>query len=173
MTTTRLIVAGVLVLGLASTPPIRATQPGGGEAAKADLQILLDTIRANRKALVATNLNLTDEESAKFWPIYERYDKELNAVQDRLAGILDDYTTHFIDMSDAKAMSLVEDYLSVESDRFKTRRSYLEEFAKAIPGRKIVRFYQIENKMDAVLRYDLAARIPVIEEEAPSKPAPR
>ena len=44
------------------------------------------------------------------------------------------------------------------------RRSYLSEIAKTLPGRKVARFYQIENKMDAILRYDLAKGIPVIEE---------
>ena len=46
------------------------------------------------------------------------------------------------------------------------RRDYVAEFAKVLPGRKVARFYQIENKMDAVIRYDLAATIPVVEEKA-------
>ncbi len=67
-------------------------------------------------------------------------------------------------------MKLVDDYLAIEADRVKVRRSYVEEFAKSLPGRKVARFYQIENKIDAVMRYDLASTIPVIEEEsAPSK----
>ena len=63
-------------------------------------------------------------------------------------------------------MKLVDDYLAVEADRVKVKRAYLDEFAKALPGRKVARFYQIENKMDAVIRYDLAATIPVVEEES-------
>jgi hypothetical protein len=83
-----------------------------------------------------------------------------------LAAMIEDYTTNFSSMSDEKATKSVEDYINIESDRVKVRRSYVEEFAKALPGRKLARFYQIENKMDAVLRYDIAATIPVIEEQA-------
>jgi hypothetical protein len=67
-------------------------------------------------------------------------------------------------MPDDKAMKLADDYLSAEGDRVKIRRTYLDQFAKVLPGRKVVRFYQIENKMDAVLRYDLAREIPVVEQ---------
>ena len=54
----------------------------------------------------------------------------------------------------------------VEDDRIKVRREYLPQFAKLLPGRKAARFYQIENKIDAFVRYDLAAEIPVVEESA-------
>ena len=158
MSCLRMLLAGVLILALSVTPG-RA-----GEAAKANLDILRDTIRANKKALVAANLTLSDEEAANFWPLYDRYQAELKPVQDRAVKIIEDYTASFHDLSNEKAMKLADDWLSAEGDRVKVRRTYLAEFAKVLPGRKVVRFYQIENKMDAVLRYDLASEIPVVEE---------
>jgi hypothetical protein len=154
----RIVLAAVLTLALS------ATAGRSGAAAKAQLDILRDTIRSNRKALVAANLTLSDEEAARFWPLYDRYQGELTAVQDRTVKVLEDYTASFHGLSNEKAMKLADDWLSAEGDRVKVRRSYLDEFAKVLPGRKVVRFYQIENKMDAVLRYDLAAGIPVVEE---------
>jgi hypothetical protein len=151
-----MLVAAILLL---------AVTPGrAGEAAKADLDILRDTIRANKKALVAVNLTLTDAEAAQFWPVYERYEKDLKGVNDRVVALIEDYTTHYQSLSDDHARKLAEDYLTVEEDRAKVRRTYLADFAKALPGKKVARFYQIENKMDAVIRYDLAAQIPVVEE---------
>jgi hypothetical protein len=157
-----------VILGL-STSILHAAQPPAGRAAEANLDVLLDAIRSNRKALVAVNLNLTDDEAAKFWPVYDRYQKEINALGDRLVGVIQDYSKNFGDLSDDKAAKLVDDYLAVEADRVKVKRTYLEEFGKALPGRKVARFYQIENKMDAVIRYDLAAAIPVVEEAAAPK----
>jgi hypothetical protein len=154
----RSLLAVVLTLALFATPG-RA-----GEAAKANLDILRDTIRANRKALVAANLKLTDEEAARFWPLYDRYQAELTAVQDRAAKVIEDYTAGFRDLSNEKALKLADDWLSAEGDRVKVRREYLDQFAKVLPGRTVVRFYQIENKMDAVLRYELAGAIPVVGE---------
>ena len=153
----RILVVAALTVVLA------AAVADAGEAARANLDILRDTIRVNKKALVAVNLDLTDEEAAGFWPIYDRYQKELTGVHDRLVWLIEDYTASFRDLSNEKAVKLVEEYLSVEADRAKVRRAYLDEITKALPGRKVARFYQIENKMDAVLRYDLAAAIPVVE----------
>jgi hypothetical protein len=159
-----------MILGL-SGAALRAAPPPTGQAAAANLDVLVDAIRSNRKALVAVNLKLTDEEATKFWPVYDRYQQEINATGDRLVSVIQDYTANFSDLSNEKAMKLVEEYLTIEADRVKVRRSYVDEFAKALPGRTVARFYQIENKMDAVIRYDLAATIPVMEEEkgAPAK----
>lgn len=148
-----------------------STAPGHpGQAAKANLEILRDTIRANRKALVAANLTLSDDEASRFWPVYDRYRTELTAVDDRLVKVVEDYTASFPGLSNEKAMKLVDDYLSAEGDRVRVRRAYLGEIAKVLSGRKVARFYQIENKMDAVLRYDLASEIPVVEEEPAKRP---
>lgn len=137
-------------------------------ASQSQETILLDTIRANRKALVAVNLELSEEQAGKFWPLYDKYQAELNAVGDRVVAIIDDYSKNFHDLADDKAAKLMDEYLAAEAERLEVRRKYLPEFKGILPGRTVARFYQIENKMDAVLRYDLAAAIPVVEE----KPAP-
>ena len=106
MSLIRMLFASILVFAIFAAPG-RA-----GEAAKANREILSDTIRANKKALVAVNLRLTDEEAARFWPVYDRYQKDLAGVQDRLVKVIDDYTASFRNLSDEKAMKLVEDYLA-------------------------------------------------------------
>jgi hypothetical protein len=168
MSKLRLLVAGALVV-LLSAAAAPAAPPAATDAATLD--ILIDTIRANRKALVAVNLGLTPEEATRFWPLYDRYQQEMNAIGDRFAAVIEEYTANFRDLSNDKAMKLMQDYLAVEADRVKVRRSYLGEFAKILPGRTVARFYQIENKMDTVLRYELAAAIPVVDEPgaAPAK----
>ena len=164
MSTIRCAIATALVFGLASAA-VHAEERASGQATQATLEALLGTLRANRKAMVAVNLGLSDEEAARFWPLYDRYQGESNAIGDRLAAVIQDYSKNFRQLSNEKAMKISEDYLSIEADRVALRRSYLGEFAKVLPGRTVARFYQIENKMDAVLRYDLAATIPVVEKK--------
>jgi hypothetical protein len=154
----RTLAVAAAVLSLATL----CAAAGEGAAAKADLDVLRDAIRANKKALVAASLKLTDDEAGKFWPIYDRYETELKALNDKLVALVQDYTTSFPNFTDEKAKSIADQYLTEEADRAKLRRTYLDEFSKALPGRKVARFYQIENKMDAVVRYDLAASIPVV-----------
>ena len=152
----------VSVAGAADRAPSTATTATDAT----DLPVLLETIRANRKALIGVNLGLGAEESAKFWPVYDRYAKDIAATGDKLTAVVDEYTTSFATLSDERALQLVDAYLAAEAERVKIRQSYVAEFAKVLPGRTVARFYQIENKMDAVVRYDLAAAIPVIDEKA-------
>jgi hypothetical protein len=164
MSKTSLSIAILLVLTFAGATARGEEAATGGAAEMATLDSLLDAIQSNRKALVAANLQLTDDEATKFWPVYDRYQKEIGGVGERLAGLVKDYAAGFPDFSDEKAMKIVNDYLAIESDRVAVRRTYVPEFAKTLPGRKLARLYQIENKMDAVIRYDLASTIPVMEE---------
>lgn len=156
MSCVRILLAAALTLALA------APLYGAGEAAKADMDILRDSIRANKKALVAANLTLTDAEAAGFWPLYDRYQKDLTALNDRLLKVIEEYAASFPDLSNEKAMKITDDYLAAESDRAQMRRTYLAELAKVLPGRKVMLFHQLENKIDAVVRYDLATGIPFI-----------
>jgi hypothetical protein len=154
----RLLLAIALLLAFGAAP-IRA-----GDADDASLEILRETLRSNRKALVAVNLELSDAEARAFWPVYDRYQQELGAVQDRLVQVIESYRASFGSTTDEQASQLVKDYLAVERDRAQVRQAFLAPISEALPGRKVMRFYQIENKIDAVLRYELAATIPVIEQ---------
>jgi len=163
---TRLLLTATLVLGLFASAVASAQQ--------SEQSILLDTIRANRKALVAVNLQLDEAQAKDFWPLYEKYVGELMPIQDRVASLVDEYIKSFKELPDERALHLIQEYLSAEADRLQVRRMYLPEFAKILPGRTVARFYQLENKMDAVIRYELASEIPVIDEKAapPAKPPP-
>jgi regulator of sigma D len=156
----RLTLVLTFVLGLCL--PVRADE--------ASIEAVQSAIRSNRKALIAVNLGLTDDESAKFWPVYDRYQKEMNAVGDRQSAVIQDYISTFKDVSNEKALQLMESYLTTDADRLAIRRAYVDDFAGCMPGRKVARFYQLENKIDAVIRYELAAQIPIVDE--PAAPAP-
>jgi hypothetical protein len=167
MATIRALLAAALLLA-ASAAALHAEEPPAAPAEETNLALLLDAIRSNRRALVAVNLGLSDEEAARFWPVYDKYQRDLDAVGDRLAKIIQQYTASYREISNEAALKLVQDYLAVEADRVQVRRTYLPQFSKVLPGRTVARLYQIENKLDAVMRYDLAASIPVIDEKAGS-----
>jgi hypothetical protein len=170
MSSTRSLLAVTLLCVVASAA-VDAIDISAAAAPPTEQAILLETIRANRKAFVAVNLQLTDEEAKRFWPLYDAYQNEMSAIGDRVVAIVADYTANFRDLADAKAVELMKGYLAAEAERAEVRRKYLPEFAKVLPGRAVARFYQIENKMDAVLRYELAGTIPVVDEKraAPAK----
>ncbi|MBW2290028.1 MAG: hypothetical protein JRG90_19705 [Deltaproteobacteria bacterium] len=156
MSKTSWVLSVLLLVVLAAAPA------GAGEADEASTEILRDTLRSNKKALVAVNLALSDEEARAFWPVYDRYQAELTIVGDRLLQVIDDYTRTFGSTTDDEAHKLVGIYLAVQRDRVALLQAYVEPFAEVLPGRTLMRFYQIENKIHTVMLYELAASIPVI-----------
>jgi hypothetical protein len=167
MRTPRLLLVALAVATAAlSAHVVRAAEPSDALPQKEQLGVLVDTIRANRKALISVNLALSEDQAAKFWPVYDSYAKALAPTQDRVAALVEEYIRTYRTLSDDKALELIKNYADADAERTKVRRSYIDEFAKILPGRTVARFYQIENKMDAVLRYDLAATIPVVDEKA-------
>jgi hypothetical protein len=155
----------LLIVGMLFAAPVFTTPVSADDTATtASLDILRDAILANRKSMVAASLTLKEAEATAFWPLYDKYAADVKAVNDRLAKVISEYTANYSTLTDERAQKLTDEYLATEEDRVKIRRQYFGEFARIIHGKNAARFYQIENKMDAVVRYDLAAYIPVVEE---------
>jgi len=154
-----IIVIGILTAFCARSAPV-ATEP---VRPAYNMQILYEKVTADKRLFVATNMELSEAEGKGFWPLYEAYQKDLQGLTDRFQRLIEEYTKHFGAISDDMARKLLEDYVLIERDRQKFREYYLARFRHVLPEKKVVRYYQLENKIEAAISYDLAARIPFIE----------
>ena len=129
------------------------------------MEILKDKIKADKKLLVADNMQLTDKEAKAFWPIYDAYQKDLMKINDRLAKAITAYAEAYNKdtLTDAQAMRLTSDVIAVEASEAQLRKTYAAKLAKVLPGKKVARYLQIESKIRAIIRYDLAGQIPLVE----------
>jgi Spy/CpxP family protein refolding chaperone len=118
---------------------------------------------ADRRALVAINLDLTDAEHQAFWPLYREYRSEMAAVEDRQQNLIQSYAEVWESATPVQAAAMIDEMVSIQEDELELRRSYLPRFRKVLPEVKVARFLQIENKIDAVVMLDLAASIPLIK----------
>jgi hypothetical protein len=130
---------------------------------KDEMQILLEKLHADKKLLVAQNMDLTESEAKGFWPVYAKYQDELFLLRVRTAKMIGDYEEAYENMTNDTARKLLEEYLNIEMLRLKLHQTYLPEFRKVLPEVKVARYYQIENKIQAALMYELAAKIPLIK----------
>jgi hypothetical protein len=133
-------------------------------SADMNMQILRDKLKADKKVLVAANMQLTDEEAKTFWPIYDAYQNELKAINARLGnGILayaDAYKAGPI--SDGAAKTFLDEAIAIDDAEAKLRKDYAAKLTAAIPAAKAARYLQIEGKIRAAVRYELAANIPLV-----------
>ncbi|HVN86792.1 MAG TPA: hypothetical protein VMW17_18330 [Candidatus Binatia bacterium] len=130
-----------------------------------NMEILKDKIRADKKLLVADNLQLTDKEAKGFWPIYDAYQKDLAKLNERLGKTISAYAEAYNkdSLTDAQATQLTSEVIAVEESEAKLRRTYAGKLAKVLPGKKVARYLQIESKIRALVRFDLASEIPLVE----------
>jgi hypothetical protein len=139
--------------------------PGVAQNATTSMEILREKIKADKKLLVAQNLNLTDAEGAKFWPVYEAYQKELDQVNQRIGAAVKAYADAYNKgpLTAEMAKKLLDEYLAIDDAEAKLRSSATPKILAALPTVKAARYIQIESKIRAEVRYELAAGIPLIE----------
>ena len=142
---------------LVSAPALAQDKPAD------NMQIVVEKIRADKKLLVAANMELTESEAKGFWPVYARYQDELFLLRVRAARMIADYGEAYEKMTNDKAKRILEEYMTLETLGLKLRQAYLPQFRKVLPEVKVARYYQIENKIQAALFYELAGSIPLMK----------
>jgi hypothetical protein len=153
------IVLVALIVALAQ-PVLAQTKP-----ASSDMEILRQKIKADKKLVVAANMQLTETEAKAFWPVYDAYQKDLAALNDRMAKAVVAYADAYNKgpVSNDTAKKLIGEAISIDEAEVKMRRGSLPKLEKAVGGMKAARYLQIESKIRAIIRYELAAGIPLVE----------
>jgi len=154
---------GVFIMVLLTAIMIVVVPALAQEKPADNMQIVLEKIRADKKLLVAENMQLTEAEAKAFWPVYDQYQDELFLLRKRTAKLIKDYVDAYGKMTNDAAKKLLDEYMTIETLGPKLRQAYLPKFRKALPEIKVARYYQIENKIQAAVMYELAAQIPLVE----------
>jgi hypothetical protein len=156
----RLVSVAALCLAAVAAVPVVAE-----EKMASNLDILLQKVKADKKLLVAASLELTESEAAAFWPVYDSYQSDLMKINGRLAQAILAYADAYNagPVPDDKALSLLNEILSIEESQLKLQRDYLPRVGKVLPGAKVARYFQVEGKIRAALRYEMAVGIPLVD----------
>jgi hypothetical protein len=152
-----LLTALALMLLLLTALPVIAEDKAGS------MDDLRDAIQADKKAYIAEYLQLTQAEGKEFWPYYNSYQFDLQKINDRLIKLIDDYAKTYQNISDQSAIKMVEEYLAIERDQLKLKDLYFRTLRKTLPVKKVIRYLQLENKINALANFELAAKIPLVK----------
>ena len=153
---------------VAQQPTAPAQPPAGSAAPEADQEDLTSdialtraSIQLRRQAIVTSVMDLTPKESEAFWPLYRDYRVEMAKVGDRISKLLVQYSEQYDGLTDAQASQIMKDWISVEKARTGVKDKYVSRFKKILPARKVMRFFQADNKLDAMLSAQLASIVPL------------
>ena len=166
--TLRYLMAALVSVGVLNfrTPVTFAqAKPAVGKKSASDLAVIHEELKADKKLIVSKYMELTDSEAKKFWPVYEEYQKELQRSNERLRNLLESYAADYRNnsLTDEKAKTLLDEWIAFERDEGKRRGAFAPKVLQVLPPKKAARYLQIENEYRILLRYDLAAIVPLVQ----------
>jgi hypothetical protein len=133
-------------------------------AQDSNMEILRQKIKADKKLVVAANMELTEAEAKGFWPVYEAYQADLGKLNARMVQLIKDYAAQYNakSLTDDGAKKLLQEMLAIEAAEVSMRQAMDAKLLAVIPARKAARYLQIENKIRALIKYELAGGIPLV-----------
>ena len=156
------LLAAALAAALAA-PIIAPTAAAQDKAAALTSEQWMQRIQSDRTGLVMRSLELTPAESKAFAPLYEKFQKELAPSRREQGRAILDFVNADGKLSDANAQRLATQVLTADREQARLHEKHFKELLKVLPARKAARYVQIENKLDAVVRYETAKAIPLVQ----------
>ena len=137
------------------------TAPASAQTSQKQLDIA--AARAQRKATVGANMNLTTDEASKFWPVYDAYEKSMDSIEDRHVKELKEFAASYNNFTDADAKRKLDEVMAIQQARLDVQKEFVPQFRAVISQVKVTRFYQIDNKIQALIQCDIAQLVPLAQ----------
>lgn len=155
--TSVMILAVVLTMWIVS-PVLAQDKPAD------NMEILRNKVKADKKLLVAANMELTESEAKVFWPVYEAYQKDLMAINERIFKLIHGYAADYRQktLTDDKAKIIIDELIAIEQSEVELKSAYVPKLNAVLPLKKVARYLQIENKIRALIKFDLAQEVPLV-----------
>jgi hypothetical protein len=128
-----------------------------------DSQVLISKIQTDKRAIVLGGMGLTDAETTAFTPIYDEYQAERKKLADRTVDLLNKFVANNDSMTDAAAKGILKDWMNLKEERTDLLKKYIKRFGKVLPSPKVLRFVQIENKLDTAIEMQLVKAVPLVK----------
>ena len=111
-------------------------------------------------------MGLTDVEGQRFWPLYREYRSELAKNGDRTVALVSTLADNYENLSEGTAEWMVNEFLAIEKVESKVKSRWVLRFREVLSAKKVALFMQLENKLQAIIDYDLAESIPLVQESS-------
>jgi hypothetical protein len=147
--------------GLFGTTPASGEEPRTLNVTDA-IELMQADMTAHKKNIVARSMEMTESQSKVFWPLFKEYQTESEKLNNRTMKLVENFLKHQKTLSDAEAKKLLQEFISIEGDQLALKKKYIEKFSKAMPSRLVLKYFQLENKMEAAFRWAFADEIPLV-----------
>jgi hypothetical protein len=143
----------------AQAPP----NSSGQRSIDQDVDLLRKDIRSQKKQIIAANMQLTDKEAEKFWPIFEEYTDELVKINNAKYDVIKEYATNYDTLTDEQGLALIRKLLGVDEQVAQLRLRYVPIFGRVVSGKKTALFFQLDRRLVMLIDLQLASQIPTVQ----------
>jgi len=153
-------------LACAGTALAQAAKPNAEDAATdAAIEQLRKDARGDINTIISTTMRFTADDAAKFWPLYKTFEQQRKAIGDEKVALIKAYATSYSagPVADARAKELMASAISIEEKSLASKRQFLQELQKTLPGKTVARFYMVQNRIELLTALELAEGIPLID----------
>lgn len=157
---TLLLMTGIILL---SNRTLYAQEAATQAISDSDVQLLRKDLRSIKKQLVAANMQLTDAEAEKFWPIYDRYVQDTIKINDARYALIKEYATNYARMTDAQAQSFTRRLIDVDDAVLRLRTRYVPIVQSILASKKTALFFQLDRRVGLLIDLQLASEIPLVQ----------
>lgn len=137
-------------------------RPAVAQNIQDEIEVVRSVVKADRQAVVASALQLTDAESEEFWPVYQQYRADMDKVSGGIIKLVREYAKVYPNVPEDRAKAMLKELGNLEKELVTTRNSYLRKIGRFLPATKTLRFAQVESRLDLAIRLELAAAIPLV-----------
>jgi predicted HicB family RNase H-like nuclease len=133
------------------------------QSSDSSIRLTRSAVQAERQALIATNLGLTEEQRAVFWPLYAEYRKAIDEIADDKVEFFERFFASYETLTDGEALALLDESFKLKARYLEVQKTHAAEMRKHLSGKTVARFFQIENKMDVIVDYEMSGEFPLIK----------
>ena len=126
------------------------------------IEVVRSDIRAEKQAIVLANMGLTEEQSAKFNPIYDEYSMSMKQHWDKRIALIKEYVSSYNTLTDEGAKSLLKRSDMLEKEALVIRNTYEKKMMKVLPVVTVARWVQIERTLGYIMNLQISSEVPLL-----------
>ncbi len=102
-----------------------------------------EKIKQKRIAFITMNLDFTQEEAQRFWPVYNEFEQKRKAIMMQKIKLP---FMHQNEMTELEADQLLTNIIKIESEELALKNEYIEKLKTVIPTVKVAQLVILEKR---------------------------
>ena len=154
------------IFAVAGPLAVAQTAPTAQQTREANLKeyvsLLRQDLKKDKVSVLTELMDLSPEEAAGFWPIYNEYDKSLSKLADERIAFIHLYADNYSTLSDEVATKIAMGMMDLESRRVDLRKEYFQRVSQTLTAKDAARWLQIEVQIEKIVDLQILASLPIV-----------